>query len=208
MIRRGCLFALLGIFGGLGMLFEAADIGARHYATTKIEQRIRLSVPEAQGVKAHIHGWPFLKVGVNGRVDDVGANITRVVEKGLSFTQVTIELHGLKIDQAKLVSENKVVVQSIRTGTMTASITAGDLGSALGLPLTASGTGFTLRGAPVRTTINAATRAIQISAAGMASVSLPLPGPNLLPCVPTIAYKGDTVVLSCTFKQVPSAFTA
>jgi hypothetical protein len=207
MIRRGCLFALLGILGGLSLLFEGADVAARHYATTKIEEHIRASAPEAQGVRARIRGWPFLKILVNGHVDVMGAHITRVVERGLAFTDVDLELHGIKIDQAKLISENRVAVQSIRTGTVTASITAGDLTSAVGVPLTITSSGVALRGAPVRVAINAAARTLVVSPAGLAALSLPLPGANLLPCVPAVAYAADRVTLSCTFTHVPSAFS-
>jgi hypothetical protein len=207
MIRRGCLLGLLGVVVGLGLIGEGVDVGARHFATSRIVQRIRSSAPEAHGVRARILGWPFLQVVVNGHVSEIGAHADTVVERGLTFRNVDVVLHGIKIDQGKLISQGKVTVKSISSGLVTASIAAGDLSSALGLPISAGSGGFLLRGTPVRVTIDGAARVVDVSAAGLAPVSLPLPGPNLLPCVPTVSYSGDTALLSCAFTRVPSAFT-
>ena len=77
---RGCLVGLLGVVVGLGFIGEAADVTARHVATSKIESRIREAVPGASGVSVSIHSWPFLKVGVDGHAGHRHVGVTGVEE--------------------------------------------------------------------------------------------------------------------------------
>jgi hypothetical protein len=206
MLRRGCLFALLGIFAALGIIGGGVDIAARHYATSRIESRIRASVPEAQGVHAHILGWPFLKVGVTGHVDEIGARISRVVERGLVFSNVGVDLHGVKIKTGPLFN-GKVVVESIQRGTFTASVLASDLGAVLGTPVTIVGNAFSAHGATVNFSVDMGNRRLVITVAGIPTQTLPLPGVNLLPCAPAVTFAHQAVTLSCTFDHVPTALT-
>ena len=37
--------------------------------------------------------------------------------------------------------------------------------------------------------------------------SFPLPDTSLLPCLPTVAFAHQAILLSCTFDHVPRAFT-
>src|SRR5580704_7726572 len=97
-IGRGCLVGLLGVVVALGLVAFGADIAARHYTTTKVEERISKSVPGATGVHAWIHSWPFLKVGVDGHVDDIGATIASLNVADLQFTSIRVELKGVRVN--------------------------------------------------------------------------------------------------------------
>src|SRR5580658_6230306 len=110
---RGCLVGVLGVAVALGGLGGGADIAARHYTTTKLEQRISASVPTAKGVHAWIHGWPFLQVAVNGNVDDIGATIATLEVASLEFVSIRVELSGVRISTSDLLSDHKVVVTGI-----------------------------------------------------------------------------------------------
>jgi hypothetical protein len=203
MRARGCLFGVLGIAVGLSMVGDAVDIGARHVATSRIEQRISVAVPESSGAHAWIHSFPFLQVVVNGNVDEVGARVARVVERPLVFTDVVVDLHHVRISVSDLLSNGRVVVTRIGLGTITLDITEASLEQAL--------PGFR-QVAPlligrVVISVDAAARRLRFEAPGRPAVTLPLPGTNLLPCLPAVAQSGGDIRLSCTFTKVPAAFT-
>src|SRR5579862_6388885 len=94
---RGCLFGLLGVAVGLAAVGEAADIGTRHLATSKIDQRISAAVPSSRGVHAWIHSFPFLQVAVNGHVDEVGARVASVTVHKVVFTDILVDLTGVRV---------------------------------------------------------------------------------------------------------------
>lgn len=206
MIGKGCLITVVVVVGGGGALANVGDIAARHWATSQVEKRIRATVPNAQGVRAHIRSWPFVKVAVTGHVDEMGARIDRVTVSSLTFSSVDVEIHSLKIKTQPLVAHGKVVVNSIHNGTIAASITASALTSALGVPVSVGSTGFVVRGVPVSVSIRS--RSVVVTAAGIGVQSFALPALSLLPCAPSVAFSNQAAVLSCSFDHVPSAFTA
>jgi hypothetical protein len=206
MLRRGCLVAIFGIVVGLGMVGGGVDIAARHYSTSRIEDRIRAVAPNASGVHAWIRGWPFLKVVINGNVDEIGARINRVQEKGITFSDFNVDVHGVHVQTGALLN-GKVVVESIKTGTVSVSILASDLTAALGVPVSVSATGFLAKGSLIHVSVNSAARTIAVAGVGIPAVAFPLPGTDLLPCTPVIAFTNQAVTLSCTFDHVPSALT-
>lgn len=202
MLAKGCLFGLLGVLAGLAAIGAAADIGARHFATSKIEQRIRQQVPEASGVHARILGWPFLKVAANGDVDEIAVRVDQMAERPLVFSDVAVDLRSVHISQSNLVTNARVDVTHIGRGTISLVVTEASLLRALGLPPLPAGA---MSQAAFR--IDAGSRSIVVTAAGHA-VKLALPGANILPCLPTMSQPGNELVLSCTFTSVPSAFTS
>lgn len=214
MRTRGCLLGLLGVLVGLAVVAAVVDVGARHYATSRVEQRISTAVPGAQGVSAHIHSWPFLKVGVGGHIDEIGARLTRVVVRPVVFTDLHIDLRGVRVATTSLVSEGKLQVTHIDGGTIQVSLTAADLAAALGLPagiLAAAGLagGTAVADAIGRVaSVDADRRQLVVSIPGVRRFTLPLPGPDLVPCIPRVTAVTTGLSLSCTFTRVPAALTA
>ncbi|MHB8467574.1 MAG: LmeA family phospholipid-binding protein [Acidimicrobiales bacterium] len=203
---RGCLRAMLILVVGLGVLGNIGDVAARHWATSKVEQRVRAVVPNAQGVHAHIRSWPFLKVVVTGRIDEMGGRIDRVTVNRLAFSDVEVEIHGLKVEVSPLISHGKVVVDHINSGSVSVSITAADLGKALGLPVSAGAAAFAVNGVPIAVSVRTSSRQVVIAGAGAVFTYL-LPDASLLPCLPSATFAHGVVTLSCVFDHVPSAFT-
>jgi hypothetical protein len=200
--RRGCLVGLLGAVLALLLVLEGSDILARHYATSKIAQRIRSREPSAQGVSVHIRSFPFLKVLLNGHVDEIGARIARITVGPLAFVDVDVELHGLTVQKGQ-VFQGHVNVTSLHTGTVTATVTAAALSQATGIPVTVGPGELIVRGIPVKVSVNPSTRQLLIN--GLQPFGLP--SSDVLPCIPIVTFTAQGVGLSCTFTHVPSAFS-
>lgn len=192
---------VLGVAAGLALLAEGADVGARHLATSKVQQRVSQSVPEASGVHAWIRSFPFLKVGLNGHVDEIGVRAARVVEKPLVFTDVSVDLRGVRLSVSQLATWAQIDVTHIDRGTIELTVTESSLAQALPPQAAAAASGATV-------SINAAARQLVISVPGLAPVDLPLPKADLLPCTPQVTQSADRITLGCQFTQVPSAFIA
>jgi hypothetical protein len=202
---RGCLVGLLGVVVGLGVVGEVADVTARHVATSKIESRIRQAVPGASDVSVTIRSWPFLKVGVDGRVDDIAAHVGRVEEESVTFTDVVVELRGVRVSVTDLLTDLRVDVTSIASGDVSLVITDADLAQALHLPAAAA---TAANVAAVSVTVDAANRQLVVGLPHLAAVRVALPNAAILPCIPLVARESDAFSLSCAFDHVPAAFTS
>jgi len=211
---KGCLVGVLGALTGLAVVSAGLDIGARHLATSRVESGIRAAAPGARGVHAWIHGWPFVTVAADGALEEVGARAARVVAAPVTFTDVRVDLERVHVRVGQLTSA-QLDVDRIGSGTATASVSAADLGRALGVPVAVTaGGGLTGPPAapggapgPVVVNVDGPGRHLVVGITGVRLVALPLPPSSLLPCVPTPTVAGGRVTLACTFRQVPAAFT-
>jgi hypothetical protein len=201
---------VLGVLAGLAVLGEAADVGARHYATSRIEQRVRQQVPGASGVRARIRSWPFLKVAVSGDVDEIGVTLDRVVVRPVAFTAVDVDLVGVRISVSDLLTASGIQVTGIRRGTVSLAVTEGDLERAIAdvVPGTSGPLGANPLLGRALVSVDAKQRLLVVSPRGLPSFTLPLPGANILPCTPAVRESAAEVALSCTFTHVPAAFTS
>ena len=204
---RGCITGIVILAVGLGGLGDVTDVVARHWTTSQIEKRIRATVPQAQGVHAHIRSFPFLKVLVNGHVDEMGGHIDHLTVARLTFDDIDVEIHGLRIKQGDLISNRKVVVTHIDTGTVSATLTAASLTQAFGVPVGVAANSLVASGVAVGVSVRSS-RQVVITVAGIGARSFPLPDASLLPCLPSVAFAHQAMVLSCSFDHVPSAFTS
>jgi len=203
---RGCLVGLLGVLVGLVFVGEAADITARHVATSKLESRIRQAVPGASGVSVSIRSWPFLKVAVDGHIDDIGAHVSRVEEDSVTFSDVVVELRGVRVSVSDLVTDAGVNVTEIVNGDVSLTITDDALAHALRLPAGAAPTVGQV--AALAVTVDAAKRELVVGLPGVPLAHLSLPSTAILPCVPLVAREQAAFSLSCAFDGVPAAFTS
>ena len=202
------MLGVLGALVGLALVATLIDAGARHYATSRVEDRIRVAAPESRGVKARIHSWPFLQVAVNGQIDEIGAHVAQLVEKPLVFSNVDVDMRGVRVDQSRLAAEGRLVVTHINSGNVTLSVMAADLAAAAGVPVAVAEAASWVASARVRISVDAAKRQLVFDVAGLKRFSFGLPGVNVLPCVPTVTVTGPAVVLACSFTRVPDALTA
>ena len=210
MAARGCLFGVLGVVAGLALLGELADVGARHLATSKVEQRISQAVPRANGVHVRIRSFPFLKVAVDGRIDEIDAHVSRIEVSPVAYTDVAVELRGVQVSVSDMVTDARIDVTHIDRGTVSVTMTESALFRALaGAPAGGSALG------PVGSVLDRAalsvdgqSRQLMVAIPGVAGVGLPLPGSAILPCTPALTRAPAAVTLSCTFHNVPAAFTS
>jgi hypothetical protein len=196
-ILRGCLVGALGVVTGLALVAGAADIGARHLATGKVEERIRQAVPQASGVHGRIRSWPFLAAGVNGRVSEIDARVDRLSVAPVVYTDLTVALHGARVSIANMVTSLRVDVTRIDRGTV--SFTLADSY----LDQVDPGVAAAAR----RVSVDAKRRALVVGGPTGLPVLVALPGPSLVPCVPGAAPGPAGVTLGCSFTTVPAAFT-
>jgi FlaG/FlaF family flagellin (archaellin) len=191
-IVRGCLMGALGVVVGLAAVADAADIGARHLATHKVEQRIRQVVPHTAGVHGRIRSFPFLRAGVNGHVSDVSATIDHLAP----YTDVSVDLHGAHVSIGTMVTALRIDVTQISQGAVTFHLTAADLQKAA--PSAAP--------APARVAVDGLHRVLVVTPQSGAAVVVALPPASVVPCVPTVQPVADGYTLACSFRTVPSAF--
>jgi hypothetical protein len=196
-ILRGCLIGALGVVAGLAVVGGAADVGARHLATGKVEQRIRQAVPQASGVHGRIRSWPFLAAGINGRVSEIDARVDRLAVKPVVYSDLTIALHGARVSISNMVTSLRVDVTRINRGTVSFALADSYLDKVA--PGVATGAR--------RVSVDAQRRELVVGGPGGLPVVVALPGPSLVPCVPGAALGPTGLILGCSFTTVPAAFT-
>src|SRR5579871_6100118 len=113
----------LGVVVGLAAVADVGDIGARHLATRKVEQRIRQVVPHTAGVHGRIRSFPFLTAAVNGHVSEVSASIDHLPP----YTDVSVDLHEARVSIGTMVTALRIDVTRISSGEVTFHLTDADL---------------------------------------------------------------------------------
>ena len=192
MILRGCLVGALGVLVGIAAVADAADVGARHLATDKVEQRVRQVVAHASGVHGRVLSFPFLGAAVDGRVDEIAATVDQLVP----YSDVTVELHGARVSIGTMVTALRVDVTRIESGTVTFDLTDAALEQAA-------------PGAAVpqsRVAVDGLHRVLVVMPPSGRPAVVPLPPLSLVPCVPGVAPDADGYTFGCSFHTVPAAF--
>jgi hypothetical protein len=196
-IVRGCLFGVLGVVAGLAVVTNVADIGTRHLATQKVEERIHQAVPQASGVHGRIRSWPFLEVGINGHIDEISARVDRVTVAPVVYTNLVIDLRGARVSIGNMVTSLRVNVTHIRRGTVSFTLANSYLQKAFP----------TVAPAQLRVAVDAKSRKLLLASTSGLPVVLPLPSTGLVPCIPGASPGPDGLTLGCSFTKVPAAFT-
>jgi hypothetical protein len=207
----GCLGTLVPVVAVVAGLLVAGDIGARRYATGQLSDRVSAGVPDASGVHARIHSFPFVGRVLLGRsIDDVGVHIDRLTgRRGVVFSDLDVDLRGVTVDRHALVNQRKVKLARIKRGTVTFALTQQAISDALGRPTEVSSGGVLvtgLGGRQVRGTVTVApNRGLVLSIVPLPPLGVPLPTLRVLPCLPSVTLAAGRVDFSCTFTTVPAA---
>jgi hypothetical protein len=196
-ILRGCLFGTLGVVVGLAVVGDVADIGARHLATSKVEQHIRQVVPHATGVHGRIRSFPFLDVGLNGHIGELGAHIDQLSVAPVTYSDLVIDLRGARVSIGSMVTSLRVNVTQITRGTVTFTLSADELHKAVP----------TVSPTQLRVSVDAVHRKLVLERPSGSPVTVSLPPTSLVPCIPGVAPGPDGLTLGCSFTAPPSAFT-
>ena len=198
------LVVIVVVLGALGV---GADVGAKQWAEGQIESRARAEVPADVSVAAQIHAFPFLPaLFLNGKVAEAEAHFKNIKAGVLTFSDVVVDLHGIRVNRHELLNNRRVQVESISEGTVTAEITAAALTSALrGVPVViANGeVKVTIAGASVVARVAVSGNALQLGVPGVGSIAIPKT--RLVPCVADVTVLAGRIRLSCTIHDVPPA---
>ncbi len=185
----------------------AGDVGARSVAETQLRRRVELAVSPAGAATARITSFPFLaRLVFSGRVAHIHVAAAGVTVEGLTFDRVALDLDGVTFDRDRLLSERKVVLQTVTQGTATAEMTQEQLSARLGVPITlAPGRAQVVVGGTTLTGgVSVSDNNLRVVAAGLTVPPLRVPTLALVPCVSDVQILAGRVRLTCTVHEIPA----
>lgn len=172
----------------LFVVWLLVELAAVPLAEGRLEQQVADRVEGAADVRADINSFPLLmRIVLTSTVSEVTVTLERVARQQLTFAEVRFELEGIEVDRSAALRREPRVT-AVDRGTITATIDAGALSPELSRIVPPAGQRVRVRG-----------RALLI---GPASVVIPS---DLLPCDPEARVEGDSVMVSCTIHEVPTA---
>jgi hypothetical protein len=167
------------VIAGLWLVGEIALIPL---ANARIENEVAKRTRDATNVNASIGSFPVAtRVLITGKVPELSVTLERIARQALTFAEVKFDLSGIGVDRPSIL-QGKAKINSIDSGTVTATIDAGVLGRIA-----------SLAGADVRVdgrTLRAGGRALALDQ-------------ELIPCEPTARIEDDKVLVTCTLDEVP-----
>ena len=192
-------------------LLVAADLGVRSVAESQLEDRVDLALtnagaPPTGPISTRIASFPFLgRLLTAGDVSRLTVAAVGVTVEGLTFARVAVDLRGVTVDRDRLLSERKVVLESLRRGTATADVTAEQLSERLGVPVTLESGRARVRvaGQTLTATASVTDNTLRLAVAGIAVPSLRIPRLPLLPCAADAQILPGRIRLTCEVDQVP-----
>jgi hypothetical protein len=191
----------------------AADVAARTVAESQLRDRVRAQATAAGGVPqgattARIESFPFLgRLLTSGRVSRIRVASADVTVEGLTFARVAVDLDDVTFERSRLLSERKIVLESLRQGTAEAEVTAEQLSDRLGVPVTLDAGRIRVRVAGQLVTAKASVsdNTLRVSVAGLSVPALRIPRLPLVPCVADAVVLAGRIRLTCTIDRVPPA---
>ena len=192
-------------------LLVAADIGVRSVAESQLENRTETALSTvgaapAGPLSSRIASFPFLpRLLTSGEVARITVAAAGVTVEGLTFARVAVDLHGVTLDRDRLLSERKIVLQSLERGTAVAEVTQDQLSERLGIPVTLDAGQARVRVAGQMVTARASVsdNTLRLAVAGLSVPALRIPRLPLLPCVADAEILPGLVRLTCEVDQVP-----
>lgn len=189
------------------VLLAVSDVAARRASETQLEERLLDGVPSATAASVRIDSVPFLgRLALSGHVSAVQATVDDVKASRLRFSQITVDLHDVRVDRRRLVVDRQLDLQEVERGTAVAEITQADLRSALGdvpVVLDDGRIGVAVGGATASVTMSLEDDVLRLSAGRVSIAPITLPRIPLLPCVTDAVARPGRLQLSCTLATVP-----
>lgn len=188
-----------------------ADVSAKAFAQTKLQERARETLPGAE-VTAQIRSFPFLpRLLMNGRVSEVDFSISGIGAGDLNLTKVDLDLFGVQLDRDLLLKERKAELVGISRGLVAVELTAAQLSDAIRHPvrIAAGQVSVSVNGRYVDATVSGAMSTIVVKFGGVAPIVVPVPRADLVPCLADVTVLSGRIRASCTVDKIPPAlFTA
>jgi hypothetical protein len=201
------------LIGGAGIvgLGAVADIAVRGMAESRIADRAEEAAGGQARARADIDSFPFvLRLLAGGKVGDVTLHVDDVATPSVRLASVDLELEGVKVDRAKLLSDRTAEVTDVELARITVHIDSAVVERALG------GLQVSFRGGTVQASIGGRTVSAAVAVApkgqlgitfpGGPSASIPLPRTDLVACEGgTFRFEADELLVECSTTEVPPA---
>jgi hypothetical protein len=188
-----------------------ADVSAKAFAQTKLQERARQSLPGAD-VSAHIRSFPFLpRILLNGHVSEVDFTVRGVEAGGLNLTTVDVDLSGVQLDRDLLLKKRKAELVGISQGVVAVDLTAAQLSDAIHhtVRIAAGQVSVSVGGRYLDAALTGSNSAIVVRVAGLGPLVVPVPRADLVPCLANVTVLSGRVRASCAIDKIPPAlFTA
>lgn len=194
----------MGVIAGL---LTAADIGVRSVAEAQLRDRVVASAAPAGATRVRIESFPFLgRLLLSGGVSRIRVSSADVTVDGVTFARVALDLSEVTFDRDRMVSERKVVLQSLERGTATAEVTQDELSDRVGIPIILEEGRARVRvgGQTVTASAAVADNTLRLSVAGLSIPALRIPRLPLLPCVAGAEILPGRIRLTCSVDEVPA----
>lgn len=197
---------LLFVLGALLVLLVAVDFAARAVATNELRDRARERVEGARDSEASIQSFPFLgRLLVAGAVSRVEVKVKPVGAGRLIFDFVDVDLHGVRVDRNRLLHDRSVQLTGLRSGTVTAQVSAAEISRLAKATVTFSPGRAAVTVAGVRTTAPVSVnRGLLTIGSGATGLHIRIPRGPLMACDATsVVVRQGVIDLSCTVHDVP-----
>lgn len=199
----------LVVLASLAGLFLVADVSAKAFAESKIEERTRASLPGAE-VAADIRAFPFLpRLLLAGSVKEVDFTLDKV---GGSTTVplIRLDLHGVELDRDLLLKERRAELVGIDRGTAAVEITAAQLTQAAGRDVQIGGGQVTVSvaGRFVGASVAVEGGQLVLRTDGLPDLSVSVPRSDLVPCATNATVLSGRVRVSCSIEEIPPGLVA
>lgn len=207
------LVVLLVVLGVILVILLAAlayaDVQVRAYAEEQAEQRLATAVPMAGGADVEIQAFPFVgRVLFDGTIPELDVELKDVRAQAVKVDRVALRVEGLLIDRDQLLGERKLVVTGLQRATVVATIGSDAVNAAtqpIETRLSAGKVEVTFQGHTVEGTLRVHDRQVVIDVMGVKELRVPLPEEKYLPCEPNVKVVGETLNVSCTIHELPTA---
>lgn len=194
----------------LGLLLTAGDVLAKKTAEKQIADRARSGAGANASAESHISSFPFVgRIVVSGSVPEVDLRVDKAVVGDLTLTWVDVDLRGVRLDRHQLFSDQKAEIKRISSGRLTIALDSAALSALAHQPVTVGDGQISLRvgGRAVQATPAVDGHGqLTLKVDPLPALPLRLPRSDLVPCAATtVQVDGDTVELTCPFRDVPPA---
>ena len=176
-------------------------------AESQLRDRVAAEAGAQGATTARITSFPFLvRLLASGDVSRIRVAAADLTVERLTFTRVAVDLHQVTLDRDRLLSEGKVVLESLGRGTAEAEVTQEQLSERLGVPVTLEPGRARVRvaGQTVTATASVSDNTLRLTVSGVSAPSLRIPKLPLVPCVADAVILQGRIRLTCEVDQVPA----
>ena len=185
----------------------AADIGVRSVAEQQLRDRVAATARPAGATSARIESFPFLgRLLTSGSVSRIRVSAADVTVEGLTFARISLDLKDVTFDRSRLLSDRKVVLDSLGRGTAEAEVTQDQLSERVGVPVTLTAGRVQVRVAGQQVTAKASVseNTLRLTVAGVSVPGLKIPKLPLVPCVADAVILAGRIRLTCSVDRIPA----